>query len=132
MNLLKMCGPQIRLYLFTFRTIASKQLNSSTSIDTLSWLGAAVVTHPLWVHDAPGQFPAPARDFKFDFLFCFLLMWFYFLSKNTLFVVQFCNSFFNGYLFSLLNILQDFCSSIKVYRYRPSIFNSEAIFGCTV
>ena len=28
MNLLKMCGPQIRLCLFTFRPIASKQLNS--------------------------------------------------------------------------------------------------------
>ena len=31
-NLLKMCGPQIRLCLFTFRPIASKHLNSLTTI----------------------------------------------------------------------------------------------------
>ena len=30
-----MCGPQIRLCIFTFRPIASKQLNSLTKIDTL-------------------------------------------------------------------------------------------------
>jgi len=35
-NLLKMCGPQIKLCLFTFRPIASNQLNSLTTIDTLS------------------------------------------------------------------------------------------------
>ena len=36
MNLLKMCGPQIQLCLFTFRPIVSKQLYSLTTIDTLS------------------------------------------------------------------------------------------------
>ena len=36
MNLLKMCGPQIRLCLFTFRPIVSKQLNSLTTIGTPS------------------------------------------------------------------------------------------------
>jgi len=36
MNLLKMCDPQIRLCLFTFRLIALKRLNSLTTIDTLS------------------------------------------------------------------------------------------------
>jgi len=44
--LLKMCAPQIRLCLFTFRPIASKQLNSLTTIDSLSCLGGAVVTYP--------------------------------------------------------------------------------------
>jgi len=34
--LLKMCGPQIRFCLNTFRPIASKQLNSLTTIDSLS------------------------------------------------------------------------------------------------
>jgi len=34
--LLKMCGPQIRLCLFTFRPIVSKQLNSLTTIIILS------------------------------------------------------------------------------------------------
>ena len=36
MHLLKKSGPQIRLCLFTFRSIASKQLNSLTTVDTLS------------------------------------------------------------------------------------------------
>jgi len=36
MYLLKMSGPQIWLCLFTFRPIASKQLNSLTTIDILS------------------------------------------------------------------------------------------------
>ena len=35
-NLLKMCGPQIWLCLLMFRLIASKWLNSLTTIDTLS------------------------------------------------------------------------------------------------
>jgi len=34
--LLNMCGPRIRHCLLTFRTIASKQLNSLTTIDILS------------------------------------------------------------------------------------------------
>ena len=36
MQLLKMSGPQIWLCLFTFRPIASKQLNGLTTIDTVS------------------------------------------------------------------------------------------------
>jgi len=36
MHLLKMSGPQIWLRLFTFRPIASKQLNGLTTIDTVS------------------------------------------------------------------------------------------------
>jgi len=36
MYLLKMSGQQIRLSLFTFRPIASKQLNGLTTIDTVS------------------------------------------------------------------------------------------------
>jgi len=36
MHLLKMSGPQILLCLFTFRPIASKQLNGLTTIDTIS------------------------------------------------------------------------------------------------
>jgi len=36
MYLLKMSGPQIWLCLFTFRAIASKQLNGLTTIVTLS------------------------------------------------------------------------------------------------
>ena len=63
MNLLKMSGPQIRLCLFTFRPIASKQLNSFLTIDTLSWLGGAVVTHPLWLQELPGSIPGSGKGF---------------------------------------------------------------------
>jgi len=87
-----MFGPQIRLCLFTFRPIASKQLNSLTTIVTFSWLGGAVVTHPLWVQEVPGSIPGSGKGFMFDF-FVLLLMCFYFLSKNTLFVTKFAISF---------------------------------------
>ena len=63
MYLLKMSGPQIWLCLFTFRPIASKQLNGLTTIDTLSRLGGAVVTHPLWMLDVPGSIPVSGKGF---------------------------------------------------------------------
>jgi len=61
---------EIRLCLFTSRPIARKQLNSLTATDSLSWLGGAEVTHPLWVREIPGLIPAPARVFMINFLFC--------------------------------------------------------------
>jgi len=67
---MKITGPQIWLCLFTFRPIASKQLNGLTTIDTLSWLGDPVVTHPLWVQEAPGSIPGSGKGFMFDLLFC--------------------------------------------------------------
>jgi len=68
--LLKMCGPQIRLCLFTLRPIALKQLNSLTTIDSLRWLGGAVVTHPLWVQDVTGLIPGSSKGFYVVFLYC--------------------------------------------------------------
>jgi len=105
MNLLKMCGLQIRLCLFTFRPIASKHLNSLTTIVTFSWLGGAVVMHPLWLREVPGSNPDLARVFMFDFLFCCCCCIFTYLSKNTLFVTKMCNFLFNINLFIILNIL---------------------------
>jgi len=113
MNLLKMCGPQIRLCLFTFRPIASKQLNSLTTIDILSWLVGAVVTYPLWVQEVPGSIPGSDKGF-YVWFFVLLLLCFFFLSKNTLFVTKFCNSFCNVYLFSILNILQDLWPIVRI------------------
>ena len=113
-----MCGPQIRLCLFTFRPIASKELNSLTTINTFSWLCGELVTHPLWVQEDPGSIPA--KDF-YDWFFV-LLLCFYFLSKTTLFVTTFCNSFCNVNLFSIHNILQDLWLIMRVWRYRPNIF----------
>jgi len=111
--LLKICGPQIRLCLFTFRPIASNQLNSLTTIDAHSWLGGAVVTHPLWVQEFPGSIPGAGKGFYVSFV-VLLLLCFYSLFKNTLFVTKFCNSFCNVDLFSLLNILQDLWTIIRV------------------
>jgi len=99
MHLLKMSGPQIWLCLFTFRPIASKQLNILTIIDTVSWLSGAVVTHPLWVQAVQVQSPDP----------CFS-----FFVKNTLFVTKVCNSVHNVNLFSIHNILQDLWPIIRV------------------
>ena len=58
-----MSGPQTQLCLFTFRPIASKHLNSLLKINTLSWLGGAVVTYPLWVQEAPGSIPGSGIAF---------------------------------------------------------------------
>jgi len=119
-NLLKMCDPQIRLCLFTFRPIAPKQLNSLTTIDNLSWLSGAVVTHPFWVQDVPGSIPSSGKGF-YVWFFVLLLLCFYFLSKSTLFVTKLCNTFCNVNLFSKLNILHDLWPIIGVERYGPSI-----------
>ena len=67
--------------LFTFRPIASKQLNSLTTIDPLSWLCCAVVTHPLWVQEVPGSIPGSDKDFYVSF-FALLLLWFYFFCQK--------------------------------------------------
>jgi len=56
-------GPQIWLCLLRFRPIPSKKLNGLTAIDTLSLLGGAVVTHPLWVQEVPGSIPSSGKGF---------------------------------------------------------------------
>ena len=78
-----MCGQQIRLCLFTVRPIASKQLNSLTTSNILSWLGSAVVTHPLWVQDVPGSIPGSGKDFYVLF-FVLLLLCFSFCPKHII------------------------------------------------
>jgi len=97
MYLLKLSGPQIWLYLFTFRPIASKQLNGFTRITTLSSLGGTVVTR--------GSFPGSDKGFKFDVLFYSCRVFSPFLSKNTLFVTKVCNSFYSVTLFSIKRYL---------------------------
>jgi len=72
MYLLKMSGPQIWLCLFTFRPIASKELNSLTTIETLCWLGGAVVMHPLWVQEVPGSIPGSCKGIL-CLNFCFVV-----------------------------------------------------------
>jgi len=108
----QMCGPQIRLCVFTFRPISSKQLNSLTTIETLSWLAGAVVTHPLSVQEFAGSISGSGKGF-YVWFFVLLLLCFYFLSNYTLFVANFCNSFFNVNLFSILKHIARFVTDYK-------------------
>ena len=109
MYLLKRSGPQIWLCLFTFRPIASKQLNSLTTIDILSWLGGAVVTHPLRVQEVPGSFRDSGKGFYVWFFWCISS----FCQKHII-CQKICNSFCNFNLFSKLNLLQDLWPIIRV------------------
>ena len=83
MNLLKMCGPQIRLCLFLFRPIASKQLNGLTTIITYSWLGGAVVKHSLWVQEVPDSIPCSGKGF-YVWFFVMLVCVFTFYVQNII------------------------------------------------
>jgi len=106
-----MSGLQIWLCLFMFRPIAPKKLNDLTTIDILSWLGGAVVMHPLWVQEV--SIPSSGKGF-YVWFFVLLLLWFYFFVKNTLFVTKVCNSFYNFNLFSILKILLDLWPIIRI------------------
>jgi len=86
-----MCGPQIRLCLFTFRPNASKQLNSLTSIVLVRWRGSAEVTHPLWVREVRVQITAPASVFMFDF--CFVVVFYFCLVQKHILSQHFAISF---------------------------------------
>ena len=62
-KLLKICSPQIRFCLFTFRPTGLKQLNNLTTIDTFRKLGSLQVTHLPWVQEVPGSIPGSGTDF---------------------------------------------------------------------
>jgi len=79
-----MSGPQMWLCLFTFRPIASKQLNGLTTIHTLSWLGGAVVTQPLWVQEVPGWIPGSSKGFYVWFFVLLLLGFSFFVKKHII------------------------------------------------
>jgi len=113
MHLLKMSGPQIWLCLFTFRPIVSKQLNGLTTINTISWLGGAVVTHPLWVQEVLGSIPISGKGFYVSF-FALLLLCFTFLSKTHYLSNTNASPFTMLIFFSILNILQDLWPIIRV------------------
>jgi len=82
-----MSGPEIWLCLFTFRPIASKQLNGLTTFDILSWPGGAVVrvTHPLWVQEVPGSIPGSGKGFYVRFFVLLLLCFYFFVQRHIIY-----------------------------------------------
>ena len=123
MNLLIICGPQIRICVFTLRIIASKQLNSLSTIETASWLGGAVVTHPLLGQEVLNLIPVSGKGF-YVWLFCSVVADFsLFVKKEQHLLFTKCFNFFcYANFFSILNILQDLWPNQRAKRYRPSIF----------
>jgi len=120
-----MSGPQIWLCLFTFRPYC---------VETVKWLDYNRYSQlTRWCSGNASALGARRSGFNprlrqgflcLIFLYCCCCV-FTFLSKNTLFIGIYCNSFYNVILFSILNVLQDLWPIIRVKRYRPSIFNSE-------
>jgi len=88
-----MSGPQSWLCLFTFRLIASEQLNGLTTIDTLSWLVGAVVTHPLWVQEVLGSIPGSGKGFYVWFCVLLLLCFYFFCPKTHYLLQKFVSPF---------------------------------------
>jgi len=98
MNLLKWCGLQLRLCLYSFRPIALKQFNNLTTIETVSWLGGAHVTL-----EVPGSITGSGKGFCVWFCGCCCI--FTLLLKTHFFVTTFYNSFCSVDSCSILNIL---------------------------
>ena len=112
MNLLKMCGPQIRLCLFTFRPIASKQLNSLTTIVPFSWLGDA---HSLWVREVPGSISGSGKGFYVWFLFCFVYV-FWPLCPKTHYLSQHFTISFAILIYLVYLTYCNICDRLKRYK----------------
>ena len=47
-----------------------------------------MVTHPLWVQEFPGSYPALARVFMFNILFVLMLLCFYFFVQKHIYLSQ--------------------------------------------
>jgi len=126
MYLLKMSGPQIWLCLFTFRSIASKQLNGLSDYNRYSQLTRWCSGNASALGARCPVFNPRLQQGFLCLIFCFVVVvLLLFLSKNTLFIAKYCNAFNNVNLFSILRVLQDLWSIIRVKRYRHSIFKVE-------
>ena len=91
-NLLKMCGPQIRLWLFTFRPIASKQLNIYLDYNRYSQLTrwCSFIASAMGAR-GPGSIPGSGKCL-YVWLFCFVVVFLLFVL-NTLFFTKFAIPF---------------------------------------
>ena len=113
MNLLKMCGPQIRLCLFMFRPIASKRLiklDYNPNFQLTWWCSGNASA----LGARGPRFNPRIRQGFLCFMFCFVVV--VLLLFLSLFVTKVSNSFYNVKLFSIhvLNILHDLCPIIRV------------------
>ena len=130
-TLLKTCGPQIWLCLFTFPCITLKQINSLTTTNTCSWRDCRQVTYHTAMPEVPDLIPEILQGFLWFFLYC--------CCSDHIFLVQ--ETLFHDMLPSLLQCCFIQCTKhtaksepfIRVSRYRHSIFNihelSERIIG---
>jgi len=107
-----MCGPQIRLRLFTFRPIASKQLNSLTTIFTLSWLSSAEVAHPLWVREVRRSIPGSSTGLYVWLFFCFSIVVLLLFFQKHIVCHKICNFYCNFNLFSILIFYCKMCDRL--------------------
>jgi len=123
MTMVKMCGLQIRLFLFIFRTITLKQFNSLITIDTFSCLCGQEATHRTAVREVPSSTPVSGKDFNV----WFFVLWFsfYVFAHNTLLSRNVAIPF--AMLIHLVFLTNcNMCEwSKRVSRYRPSIFKLD-------
>ena len=88
MYLLKMSGTQIWLCLFTFRLIASKQLNGLTTIDILNWLSGAVVINASDLGARGPGFNPRLRQRFLCLIFCIVVVVFLLFCPKTHYLSQ--------------------------------------------
>ena len=64
---------------------------SGPQIDTHSWLGNAVVTHPLWVKEVLGSIPGSGKGLNVWYFVLLLLCFYFFVQKHIIYhtILQF-------------------------------------------
>ena len=77
-----------RKFGFVYLRFDPLRWNSLTTIVTLSWLGGAEVTHPIWVVDAPDSIPGSGKGFYVWFFVLLLLLCFSFVCTKTHYLSQ--------------------------------------------
>jgi len=122
MTLLKKCGPQIRVCLFMFRHITSKQLKIITTFDTFSCLGGPEVMHQTVVRDILASISGSCWDFYVLFCVCCCCCVLLVCSKKHYLSRHCAVPFCNVNSFRILYMLQKVWLIISVSRCRPTIF----------
>jgi len=88
-----------------------KQFKSLTTIETLICHSGLYVTHQTALPEVPGSIPGSDKDLYVCFFWFVVVVFNIWTPKwRSLFVKQFCNSFCNVALISILNILRSMWS----------------------